>query len=64
MFIIYFICRPEMYPGEQVDIRDARQKIIELLKEDRQQYLEAMQSWNIERIEWLKLQGWRRVQWA
>ena len=53
-----------MYPGEQADIKDERQKIIALLKEDRQQYLEAMESWNINRIEQLKAQGWRKVQRA
>jgi hypothetical protein len=59
-----YICWQEMYPGEQADIKDERQKIIELLKEDRQQYLEAMQIWNINRIEQLKAQGWRKVQRA
>jgi hypothetical protein len=59
-----YVCWQEMYPGEQVDIKDERQKIIELLDEGRQQYLEAMQSWNIDRIERLKAQGWRKVQRA
>ncbi len=59
-----YFCWQEMYPGEQADIRDERQKIIELLKESQQQYLEAMQSWNIKRIERLKSQGWRKVQRA
>ena len=59
-----YVCWQEMYPGEQADIKEERQKIIELLDQDRQQYLEAMQSWNIDRIERLKAQGWRKVQRA
>ncbi len=53
-----------MYPGEQKDIKDDRGKIIELLQQDRNVYLHAMQNWNIERIERLKSAGWRKVQQA
>jgi hypothetical protein len=56
-----YACWQEMYPGEQADIKEEREQIIALLKEDRQQYLEAMQSWNIDRIELLKSQGWRKA---
>jgi hypothetical protein len=54
----------EMYPGEKEDIREDRAKIIELLQQDRTVYLQAMQDWNIERIERLKSAGWRKVQRA
>ena len=53
-----------MYPGEKEDIKEDRQKIMELLQEDRNVYLQAMQKWNIERIERLKSAGWRKVQQA
>ncbi len=59
-----FACWQEMYPGEQKDIKKDREKIIKLLKEDRNVYLHAMQNWNIERIERLKTAGWRKVQQA
>ena len=59
-----YACWQEMYPGEKEDIREDREKIIELLQQDRNVYLQAMQDWNIERIEKLKSAGWRKVQQA
>ena len=59
-----YACWQELYPGENEDIKVDRENIIKLLKEDRNEYLLAMQNWNIERIEKLKAAGWRRVQQA
>ena len=59
-----YACWQEMYPGEQEDIREDRKKIIEMLEQDRNEYLQAMQNWNIERIERLKAAGWRKLQHA
>ena len=59
-----YACLQEMYPGEQQDMKEDREKIIELLQQDRNVYLQAMQKWNIERIERLKSAGWRKVQQA
>jgi len=59
-----YACWQEMYPGEQKDIKEDREKIIELLQQDRNVYLHAMQNWNIERIERLRSAGWRKVQLA
>ena len=59
-----YACWQEMYPGEQEDIKEDREKIIKLLEQDRNEYLQAMQSWNIERIERLKTAGWRKLQQA
>jgi hypothetical protein len=59
-----YACWQEMYPGEQKDIKKDRERIIELLQQDRNVYLHAMQNWNIERIERLKTAGWRKVQQA
>ena len=59
-----YACWQEMYPGEQKDIKEDREKIIDLLQQDRNVYLHAMQNWNIERIEKLKSAGWRKVQQA
>ena len=38
--------------------------LFDLLQQDRNVYLHAMQNWNIERIERLKSAGWRKVQQA
>lgn len=59
-----YACWQEMYPGEQKDIKEDRKKILELLQQDRNVYLHAMQNWNIERLERLKSVGWRKVQQA
>jgi len=59
-----YACWQEMYPGEKEDIKEDREKIIGLLQQDRNLYLQAMQNWNIERIEQLKSAGWRKVQQA
>jgi len=59
-----YACWQEMYPGEQNDIKDDREKILDLLQQDRNVYLHAMQNWNIERIERLRSEGWRKVQQA
>ncbi len=59
-----YACWQEMYPGEKEDIKGDREKIIELLQQDRNVYLQAMQNWNIERIERLKSAGWRKLQQA
>ena len=59
-----YACWQEMYPGEQEDIREEREKIIELLQQDRNVYLQTMQDWNIARIQRLKSAGWRKVQQA
>lgn len=59
-----YACWQEMYPGEKEDIKEERQKIMALLQQDKNLYLQTMQSWNIERIEKLKSAGWRKVQQA
>ncbi len=56
-----YACWQEMYPGEKKDIQEERQKIIDLLQQDRTVYLRAMQDWNITRINRLKEAGWRKV---
>ncbi|HIJ90177.1 MAG TPA: hypothetical protein HPP95_04890 [Deltaproteobacteria bacterium] len=59
-----YACWLEMYPGEREDIREEKEKIMALLREDQRQYLQAIQSWNIERISRLKAAGWRKAQHA
>lgn len=59
-----YACWQEMYPGEKEDIREEREKIIGLLQQDRNVYLQAIQDWNIERIEGLRSAGWRKAQQA
>lgn len=51
----------EMYPGETVDITDERNKIIALKDSDPKEYLAAINSWAVERIQRLKDDGWRKA---
>ena len=59
-----YACWQELYPGEQQDIKEEREKIIALLQEDQKHYLQAIQQWNIKRVKRLKAQGWRKAQGA
>lgn len=54
----------EMYPGEQKDILEERQEIMELLNSDKTEYLKQLSQWNIARVERLKADGWRKAQAA
>lgn len=51
----------EMYPGETQDITQERDRIIATKDDDPQGYLENIRNWNVERIERLKLAGWRKA---
>ena len=57
-------CWQEMYPGEQQDVMDERKEILALQKEDPSRYLKEISAWNINRIERLKAEGWRKAQAA
>lgn len=57
-----YACWLELYPGEQQDIKEERNRIIALLQEDQQTYLTTIQQWNINRVARLKAQGWRKAQ--
>jgi hypothetical protein len=51
----------EMYPGETVDITEERNKIIAMKDSDPQEYLTAINSWAVARIQRLKDDGWRKA---
>lgn len=51
----------EMYPGETEDITEERNKIIALKDSNPKEYLEAINSWAVERIQRLKEAGWRKA---
>lgn len=51
----------EMYPGETKDITDERNKIIALKASNPKEYLTAINSWAVERIQRLKDDGWRKA---
>ena len=51
----------EMYPGETEDITEERNKIIALKDSDPKEYLSAINSWAVERIQRLKDDGWRKA---
>lgn len=59
-----YACWLEMYPGEREEIREEKEKIMALLREDQRRYLQTIQSWNIDRIARLKTAGWRKAQQA
>lgn len=59
-----YACWQEMYPGEQQDVQEERKEILALQNEDQTSYLKKISSWNIARIERLKIDGWRKAQVA
>ena len=59
-----YACWLEMYPGEREEIREEKEKIMALLREDQRHYLQTIQGWNIQRIARLKGAGWRKAQQA
>ncbi|MCI5142365.1 MAG: hypothetical protein D3909_11750 [Candidatus Electrothrix sp. ATG1] len=59
-----YACWLEMYPGEKQDIEKERQGLLALHKEDPNSYLKKISSWNIDRIEKLKGEGWRKAKAA
>lgn len=52
----------ETYPGEKGDIKEEKEKILELQKIDQQLYLKKIISWHIRRLDSLKAAGWRKAQ--
>ena len=51
----------EIYPGEQKDIKEEKEKILKLRESDQQRYLKEIISWNVKRLESLKAKGWRKA---
>ncbi len=51
----------ELYPGEQEEIREEKNRIVELAKTDQKQYLKKIHDWNRERIDQLQKIGWRKA---
>lgn len=51
----------EMYPGEREEIKEEKDAIMALIKEDQKKYLQAIQGWNVERVARLKSAGWRKA---
>lgn len=54
----------ETYPGEKEEIREAKEKILLLQKDDQQKYLREIIAWNVSRLKQLKADGWRKAQLA
>jgi hypothetical protein len=59
-----YACWLEMYPGEKGDILEERAEIMKLQQENPRQYLREISRWNIDRIQRLKEEGWRKAQAA
>lgn len=56
-----YACWLEMYPGEKEAIKVEKEKLLLLQKKDQREYLNAITSWNINRINQLKDAGWRKA---
>ncbi len=56
-----YACWLEMYPGEKEAIKDEKEQLLRLRDIDQKQYLEAITSWNINRINHIKTAGWRKA---
>lgn len=52
----------ETYPGEKQDMQCEKEKIVSLLQVDQKKYLQKIQQWNIDRMQKLKEEGWRKAQ--
>ena len=59
-----YACWLEMYPGEREEIREEKEGIMALQREDQRHYLQTIQRWNIDRVARLKAAGWRKAQQA
>ncbi|NPA94414.1 MAG: hypothetical protein GXO58_03190 [Thermodesulfobacteria bacterium] len=64
LFDTGYACWLEMYPGEKEDILAERAEIMKLQQRDPRQYLQEISRWNIERVERLKEEGWRKARAA
>ncbi len=51
----------EIYPGEHEDIKEEKEKILAILREDPKRYFVEMRKWANARMERLKKEGWRRA---
>ena len=56
-----YACWLEMYPGEKEAIKDEKEQLLRLREKDQREYLQAITSWNINRINTLKAAGWRKA---
>ncbi len=56
-----YCCWQELYPGEKEEMRQEKEEIMKMARTDPKGYLVTIQKWNIERVQRLKEQGWRRV---
>lgn len=54
----------ETYPGEQQEIKEEKAKLLKLREVDQQHYLKEIIAWNVNRLEKLKGDGWRKAQAA
>lgn len=56
-----YACWLEMYPGEKEEIKAEKEQLLQLKQSDQKEYLRAITSWNINRINILKNAGWRKA---
>ncbi|AEH43981.1 hypothetical protein Thein_0096 [Thermodesulfatator indicus DSM 15286] len=51
----------ELYPGELEDIKEEKEAIVAILKEDPQRYFKELRNWANARMARLKEEGWRKA---
>ncbi|WP_231887738.1 hypothetical protein [Thermodesulfatator autotrophicus] len=52
----------ELYPGELEDIKNEKEAIVAILKEDPHRYFKELRDWANARMARLKEEGWRKAQ--
>ncbi|MFC1513238.1 hypothetical protein ACFL5J_02195 [Thermodesulfobacteriota bacterium] len=56
-----YACWLEMYPGEKEAIKAEKEQLLRLRETDPREYLQAITSWNIQRVNKVKAAGWRKA---
>ena len=59
-----YITWRELYPGEQEESKNERERLNQLAKTDKKKYFQELRNWANSRMKKLKEQGWRKAQLA
>ncbi len=56
-----YICWRGVYPGDHVDSKNEREALGVMAKADPKKYFTTMKTWAIDRMDRLKIEGWRKA---
>jgi hypothetical protein len=56
-----YICWRGVYPGDHVDSKNEREALGVMAKADPKKYFTTMKTWAIDRMDRLKVEGWRKA---